>query len=250
MVMTKKASFGALLYRELLIVRSGVMINLISFGIMALSALLVIMSMKFGNLSKMTQVINSENYILLFAEILPVVAASGLTVSAAESSVRDEMPLWKRFRKSCPVKPQRFSLAKTAVLFLCAAVSVAFGFASSLLIRLVNGSSFTAEDAGLILLINAVLTVISVVFAIYMMLLHSADKAGIALTGTVMAVFFPYSIATGLENARNPSRGSTSTFDKLLDFAEDFIPFSVLIILGVTVIGFFAFSALIKRGER
>lgn len=255
MVMTKKASFGALLYREAQIVKKQLLLAAVTFGITALIGVLVLMSMKYGNIAKLPEGVRvaADGFMRLIVFYLPVFSAGVFVMASAESSARDELPLWKRFRKASPVKPWKFSLAKTLVLALCVLGSAAVSVVYLLIMRAIDGGSFSKEDLGVVLFITAALTLISVLFEIYIMLLHTADKAGLALVGTAFAVFFPYSIITGLNNAQNPQNRQTdasSSFDKLIGFCEDFIPFSILIIIAAGAIGFFVCAALIKRGEK
>ena len=117
--MRKKASFTALLYRELLLCRKVLITYLITSLIFLLIPVLVILSLRFGNLTMLPEFIvadlraNNDLILVLCAVISPCM----LVMSLSESSVFDAQIKWDRFRRSTPVKPAQMALAKY-VLFL------------------------------------------------------------------------------------------------------------------------------------
>ena len=112
--MRKKASFPALLYRELLLCRKVLITYLITSLIFLLIPVLVILSLRYGNLTMLPEFIvadlraNNDLILVLCAVLSPCM----LVMSLSESSVFDAQIKWDRFRRSTPVKPAQMALAK------------------------------------------------------------------------------------------------------------------------------------------
>ena len=240
--MRKKASFPALLCRELLLCRKSLMTHMVSTLIFTMMPILVILSLRYGNLAMLPEHIvadiraNNDLMLTLYAVICP----SMLVMAVAESAVFDTQIKWDRFRRSTPVTPLRMALAKYALvsilLVLSAVVAVGMiGLCTSLL-----GTSMTKTDISMIMALITIINMMCVVSQTFIMLFRSVDKGMLAMLGCSVAVFFLI-----------PREwGANITADRLLSGAEALLPWTPVILMGILFLGVVLTTVIYARREK
>lgn len=240
--MRKKASFSALLYRELILCRKSLLAYLATTVIFTLIPLLLILSLQYGNLTMLPETIkadiraDNDLMLTLFAVICPCM----LVISLAESAVFDTRIKWDRFRRSTPVKPARMALAKYALFLILLLLSVAFSAAVMVLCRRLLQTSVTITDFAVIMAIITAFSMLTVLAQVFILLLRSVDKGMLAMIGCVATVVFLI-----------PREWKANiTADRLLSGAEYLLPLTPVILLGILALGFGLTTFIYARREK
>lgn len=240
--MRKKASFTALLYRELLLCRKGLVTYGVSALVFTLFPILVILSLRCGNLTMLPEHIeadiraNNDLMLTLHAVICP----SMLVMVLSESSVFDAQIKWDRFRRSTPVKPAQMALAKYVLYGIAILVSAAVSIAMMALCHGLLGSPMTVTDMAVIMTIITIITMLCVPVQVFIMLLRSIDKGMLAMLGCSMA---------GVFLIPREKRNAFSV-EGLLKAAEKLLPLTPVILIGILLLGFGLTTFIYARREK
>lgn len=258
-------TFGALAYRELYLSGKKIIPMLIGLLVFSVLAVLVILSIDFGNLgtfisymAKPTDASLEEKLaeiketIVLASKIYPILLAGFSAVSFLESCVYDEKGKWQHFYKSTPVTPA----AKSAVTYLVVlginVLSMLVGVLFCTLIGAISGIPISTVDIGLLLTGIAAGNLLGMLLQIGIKLFHSLDKAGILLVIIVISVYLPFSINNITQSQGKPANSSNSLFDMeaIREFAEKALIIAPVVIIVSVIIGFAANVVIYKRREK
>lgn len=245
-----KASFKGLLFREFFIIRKLMVLNLASFVLIAVISLLILLSFRIGNLALLPENIQAEftKGFGALIDLIITVFAGALVWGCAEAVMRDEFPAWQIFRRTTPVSPWRFALARYIVLAGSCVLGLVCVFFYELFYCAIRDERLNEEKIAVVLVVFALLTAVGVIFQLAMMWLHSRDKAGIVLCvlmmGCSMIIFF-----SGLTVS---SDGDVLEWLRVFGtkFAMKLLPFMPLIFLGILLAGYVCSGFLLKRREK
>ena len=237
----KHASFAALIYREYVICKKALCMTLISVPIFSALPILVALSLRFGNLAMLPQVIvadlraNGDLLLKLYAIIAPCV----MCLSVSEAAIHDAMPKWGRFRRSTPVSPARMALAKFALYAIVLAVSFLLAVAALWVFTRSMDIPMLKTDIALILLLITAICTLSVLAQIFIMLFRSVDKGMLAI---IACTALPVLLYRG--------KHLNFTAEAVLGFAERNLCVFPVIMAITLIIGFALTALLYKRRER
>lgn len=240
--MRRKASFTALLYRELLLCRKSLMACVVSTLIFTMIPILVILSLQYGNLTMLPEHIvadiraNNDLMLTLYAVICPCM----LVMSIAESAVFDTRIRWDHFRRSTPVKPARLALVKYVLFLILLLVSVAVSIAVMGLCHSLLGSPVQKMDVAVIMALITIISMLTVMAQVFIMLLRSTDKGMLAMLGFAAAVIF---LAPEKWKA-------VLSVERLLSGAEALLPLMPVILMGILALGFGLTTCIYARREK
>lgn len=240
--------FKGLLFREFFIIRKEMVLNLASFVLIAAVSLLVLLSFRIGNLALLPENVKAELENGVPMDLMIVVISGSVVMGCAGAVMRDEFPAWQRFRRTTPVSPWRFALARYIVL----AGSCVLGLVCDLLYELaycaIRGERLNVEKIAAGMMLFAFLTAFCVVFQLAVTWQHSKDRAGIILCVLMMAftVIFTFSGITAVSYREG--------FDNLRVYITEpamrLLPFMPLILPGILLTGYVCTGFLLKRREK
>ena len=239
----KKSQLKGLIFREVYGNRkSYISCALLFFGISAFM-ILVQLSLKIGNLAKLSEHIGDfKSYLTPMMIYMPVLMA-GYIGSAEQVSVRDCKKNWLRFQYTTPVSEFGFSLVR----YLCMLVGTLAGYLLALLhTAVICGMSGTPFDYTMLSAVTALVIVallFNAIFGVLIQLFGSIEKAGILMLGVCMGaalVFF--------KNA-NPNE-SDAIAEKLTKLSETLLPFMPIIFIAILALGCGLSTLVLKRREK
>lgn len=243
-----KASFKGLLFREFFIIRKLMVLNLASFALIAAISLLILLSFRIGNLALLPENIKAEltKGFGVPIDLVITVFAGTLVWGCAEAVMRDEFPAWQIFRRTTPVSPWRFALARSIVLAGSCVLGLVCVFLYELFYCAIRDERLNEEKIAVILVVFALQTVLGVIFQLAVMWLHSRDKAGIVLCVLMcsMIIFFSSLTVTSDGDVLKWLRVSGT------EVAKRLLPFMPLIFLGILLAGYVCSGFLLKRREK
>lgn len=240
--MRKKASFTALLYRELILCRKSLMAYVVSTVIFTMIPILVILSLQYGNLTMLPEhiVADIRNHNDLMLTLYAVISPCMLVMAVAESAVFDTQIKWDRFRRSTPVKPTLMALAKYVLFLILLLISAAVSIAVMALCHGLLGSPVLKMDIAVIMAIITIITMLCVTAQLFIMLFRSVDKGMVTMIGCVAAVVFLI-----------PGEWKTNlTVDRILSGTEALLPLTPVILLSILTIGFGLTTFIYARREK
>ena len=240
--MRKNGSFSALLYRELLLLRKSLTTYLIMTFIYCLMPVLVILSIRYGNLAMLPEHflndIRGGNDLML--KLCAVISPCMLSSAASESAVFDTQIKWDRFRRSTPVTPFRMALAKYALVSILLVLSVVVAVGMIGLCTSLLGTSMTKTDIAMIMALITIINMMCVVSQTFIMLFRSVDKGMLAMRGcSVVVSFLAYE-----------KLGANITVDRLLSGAEALLPLTPVILMGILLLGCGLTTFIYARREK
>ena len=237
----------ALVYRELVRSRRVVIYAFITSVLAALMFILMALSFRVGNFALLPQIMRDKAFELITAVSPPLLALiGGINMMSAASADNESDRMWRMFRKSTPVPPLKFAVAKYLMLCCWLLVSVVCAFLFSWLFCLAADIQFTLENfATAVGCIEAVL-LLSVIYQVIQAFLRaSKDKAGLILA----AVFVVPVMVVGLYCTDNDiDLGITP--EKLTELCVTLLPFTPLILAGVFGAGILLTTAAYQRREK
>ena len=240
--MRKNGSFSALLYRELLLLRKSLTTYLIMTFIYCLMPVLVILSIRYGNLAMLPEHflnnIRGGNDLML--KLFAVISPCMLSSAASESAVFDTQIKWDRFRRSTPVTPLRMALAKYALVSILLVLSVVVAVGMIGLCTSLLGTSMTKTDIAMIMALITIINMMCVVSQTFIMLFRSVDKGMLAMLGCSVAVSF----------LAYEKLGANITVDRLLSGAEALLPLTPVILMGILLLGCGLTTFIYARREK
>ena len=137
-----------------------------------------------------------------------------------------------------------------ALYAVIAVLDFAVGIAYLAVISAVTGTALLAQDIAVLLSFMAIGLLFGLVFQTLIKLLHSVDKAGIALVIALFGTVVPYNIIHTIVDPEGAKRSVEGfEFQGLLDFLTNnllpFLPFIIAAILGLMFIA--NYLLLIRR---
>lgn len=243
-----KASFKGLLFREFFIIRKLMVLNLASFALIAAISLLILLSFRIGNLALLPENIKAEltKGFGVPIDLVITVFAGTLVWGCAEAVMRDEFPAWQIFRRTTPVSPWRFALARSIVLAGSCVLGLVCVFLYELFYCAIRDERLNEEKIAVVLVVFALQTVLGVIFQLAVMWLHSRDKAGIVICALMCStiIFFSSLTVTSDGDVLKWLRVSGT------EVAKRLLPFMPLIFLGILLAGYVCSGFLLKRREK
>lgn len=236
-----------LVYRELIRSRKAVVFGY--FGAMAGGILLILIALSFrvGNLSLLPSDIREGFDKINNGASLPMLAIlSGMSMSSAVSSDTEGFGLWRMFRRSTPISPLKFAVAKYITLFIYLIISFVSALILSVLFCAAAEIPMTlgifavmAACVEATLLFSAAMTVIQAAFR------SSGDKAGLILTA---ALVVPFSVIGTFLTVNEIDPGITP--ESMTGFCVNILPFSPIILAVIFAAAIFLTAAAYKRREK
>lgn len=246
------APLKGLFFRELYLGRrTYIAVTGIFFGIVTL-ILLVLLSMKVGNLAKLpADVIESaKGTIRMAAMFVPSAIFFMNTSVVVDTAPADLSEKWLRFMYSSPVSEGKILGVKFSVMFITAAVGYGLSALLALAVGALMGEPATITDFGII----AAIMLIVVLFSILITVLSYAFKS---TTGAIVIVlilaYFGMGIIIGLAGVGNPALSDEELFQNISDiingFCESVFPLSPLILVGMIALGWGLCTAILKHRD-
>ncbi len=249
----KKPSFGALLYRELLLIKKSLLIGGITSLLFILFPVLILLSFRFGNL----KLILPEDAIsgsMTIIKLMPVMAAAVFTMLPSDTATQDvTKPVWELFRRSTQVSALRLALAKTVMCSIGMGLSLIISIPVTYIIAYAAGATVTINDIGLSMLFVAFMALMSVVFGAAIYFFKSVDKGGLVMTGFMFAAVFGFmSPIMGKLTSLPTGHAERDVIMEvyLNDFITNVAPFTPLMLIGVILIQFALLLFIFKRREK
>ena len=238
----KKASFAALVYRELLLCRKALGIYLTMNVVFSLIPVLAGLSIRFGNMAMLPQNIladfRANNDIIL--KLCAVISPCMLILSVSETAVFDTLGPWSRFRKSTPVPPERLALAKSCLQGIFLVISLILALAAVWLCCLSLGIRVTWVDVAVIMALITVMSLLAQVAQLWILALRSVDYGMLAAMATLIPAVFLL-----------PEEWKANfNMDYLLPAAEKLLPATPLILLGILGLSWLLTVMIFKRREK
>lgn len=247
----KKASFKGLLFREFFIIRKQMVLNLASFVLIAALSLLILLSFRIGNLALLPENVKAElaNGFGVPMDLTIVVFSGTLLWGCAEAVKRDEFPAWQRFRRTTPVSPWRFALARYIVLAGACVLGLVCDLLYECVYCAIRDERLNVESIAAGMMFFAFLTAFGVIFQLAVMWLHSLDKAGIVLCVFVMGCAIMPLMLAGMTAASGGEE--LDRFRAIItEPAMKLLPFMPLILPGILLAGYVCAGFLLKRREK
>lgn len=255
--MTVTGKFSNLLYRDFYMMRKQIIVALISFAGSALFCALILLSIRFGNLSKMAEMVqidgeeaelmlaNMLKGAIFVAKILPSVMCAMIPFAVTNLTNYDEDHRFRLFMKSTPLTPVRRSLVRSCTNLICTVGGLALAIGYMFIVGLLTGEGLSYEDVSTLTGIFIFYTVFTLIAQLAIMRMHNNDKAMLLILGVAVVAVFIIS-----RMMPKPEGEDDNPFGLLLRLAQDIFPFTpVIIIVGIAI--YFGVSVyLYQRREK
>ena len=241
----RTAAVKSLVYKEFYMARKPLMIEMLNFLILALMGVLAEISFRSGNLALLSDVIKDDikEMVDLSAILCPVLMVCFLTTFIADSSLKDEVTVWKRFCYSTPASHIDLAVAKYVSLLITVLVESAFSFIYTAFICSIIDAPFSALYAAYILAVVVLTTLMAVLNHVGILLFHTKDKAGLFMTAVLFGIILISAlIGTNLSDADS----AREIVNKSLIFLLPWLPIMTVAILAV---GCAVSAVLLRRRE-
>lgn len=241
----RTAAVKSLVYKEFYMARKPLMIEMLNFLILALMGVLAEISFRSGNLALLSDVIKDDikEMVDLSAILCPVLMVCFLTTFIADSSLKDEVTVWKRFCYSTPASHIDLAVAKYVSLLITVLAESAFSFIYTAFICSIIDAPFSALYAAYILAVVVLTTLMAVLNHVGILLFHTKDKAGLFMTAVLFGIILISAlIGTNLSDADS----AREVVNKSLIFLLPWLPIMTVAILAV---GCAVSAVLLRRRE-
>lgn len=248
----KKGAFSGLLYREWVLIKKPLIITFVTSLSTIILAFLVVLSFRCGNLALLdenlkTAVLDDFAFVI---KALPLLAVCLIVSAPSESAATDSNIKWERFRRTTPASCLRFALAKYTVFAVLTLTAAGAAFGVMALMCKAMGTTFTSGDADTVLVLLAVVVIFSVIMQVAVTHFKSTDKAGLAVTGIMMACFVLVIAANRDIFYGDPSMTNIEMFDMLAKRFAFMLPAVPFIIAAALALGLLATTMIYKRREK
>ncbi|MGN1423883.1 MAG: hypothetical protein ACI4XA_10940 [Oscillospiraceae bacterium] len=268
-------SFVNLVKREFYISKKGLIAGALIFVAAVTVFLLILLSTYHGNVKTVfDSIVNSMgntaskseefqeqvretwesmvNIVVYVVKYIPLFYLGCLADTVANTAINDDKKLWTYFRRSTPVPAWKYSLANVVLYAVVAVLNFAVGTAYLAVISAITGTALLAQDIAVLLSFLAVGLLFGLVFQTLIKLLHSVDKAGIALVIVLFGTIIPYNIIHTIVDPEGTKQAAEGfEFQGLLDFLTNtLLPFLPFIIVGILALMFVANYLLLIRREK
>lgn len=249
----KKGAFSGLLYREWVLIKKPLIITAITSLSSAILAFLVLLSFRYGNLALLDENLKTAVFgdFAFIIKALPVLAVSILVSAPSDSAVIDTNIKWERFRRTTPVSCLRLALAKYTILAALNLLAAGGALGVMALMCAAMDTAFTASDAAVSLVLLAAVVIFSVAMQVAVTYFKSSDKAGLTVSGVMLACLFPIIAANrDIISADDSAMSSMERLDILTKRFADVLPVVPLVIAAALALGLFATTMIYKRREK
>ena len=242
----KKGTFKGLLFREFYTDKKSYLTRALSGLIIILVCLLGLLSFKYGNLGKYEHLMGPEvtPFIKVMLKYYPAFCTLFMVPCMP---ITAEKPVWNHFRRSCPVPPFRFALAKYCHLTITVLLGCVLYFLWMGLYSLLTGTSITLIDWAIFLIYICIELISMVLFEVAQLFFKSTEYfiLFIFLFGmfVLFALFIKYPLAVDefyqLEWIKPFTNWSTSHISDML-----------LTLMGVLLVGLGCTTIRLGRREK
>ncbi len=246
----KKGTFKGLLFQEFYTDKKTYFYNVLAFLIITLLCLLGLLSFKFGNLGKYEHLMPNEMKPLI-SFILKYYPLLGTFSIIPHKPYNSEKPMWKYFRRACPVPPYRLALASYCYLIIGMLVCGVISSAWLGLYSLLTGNPITAMDWISILGLWGFMLISTTLSQIAKLFVKSEEYAALLTVIIIAIVFVIGFIKFPLEMT------SFMSFEWVVAFTEwctSHIPVIIAIaipsLLGSLLVGFGCTTIILGRREK
>lgn len=249
----RSVSLKGLLFRELYMGRSTyTAVTGIFFGIVVL-CVLVLLSMKFGNLAKLPADVteSARGTVRSVAIYIPAAIFFMNASVVVDTAPHDYNERWMRFLYSSPVSEGLFMGIKYAFVLAVAAAGYGLSSVSGMIMGAIMGEPMSYTDFAVISLIMLVVVFMAVVITVLSFLLRSTVFAVIIalVGGYIVMVVLILSNDERLDRVA-AEEGLAPLFEGVPALCESIFPFSPLILLAVIAAGWGASTLILKKRDR
>lgn len=246
----KKGTFKGLLFQEFYTDKKSYFYGVLAFLIITLLCLLGLLSFKYGNLGKYEHLMDPDFKPFIDA-ILKYYPLLGTFSIIPHKPLNSEKPMWKYFRRACPVPPYRLALATYCYLIIGMLVCGVISSAWLGLYSLLTGNSINTMDWVSILGLWGFMLISTTLSQIAKLFVKSEEYAALLTVIVIAIVFVIGFIKFPLEMT------SFMSFEWVVAFTEwctSHIPFiivtAIFILLGSLLVGFGCTTIILGRREK
>lgn len=241
----RTAAIKSLVYKEFYMARKPLLIGMLNFLIFALMGVLAETSFRSGNLALLSDVIKDDikEMVDLSAILCPVLMVCFLTLFIADSSLKDEVTVWKRFCHATPASHIDFAVSKYVTFLIAVLAESVFSFIYTAFICSIIGAPLSALYAAYILAVVVLTTLMAVLNHVGILLFYTKDKAGLFMTAVLFGIILiPAFIGMNFSDADS----AREVVGKGLIFLLPWMPVMTAVILAV---GCAVSAVLLRRRE-
>lgn len=247
------APIKGLLFRELYMGRNTyISITAIFFGIMLL-CVLVLLSLDFGNLSKLpADVIDSARSTIRSVSIYVPAAIFFMNTSVVvDTAAHDYSEKWQRFMYSSPVSEAKFMGIKFGFMLATAVVGFVLSALSGLMMGALMGEPLNYTDLAVISAIMLVIVLFAAAITVLSFLLRSTTLAIVIILvcGYIGMMVFVFANEEKLDAATDDESIGV-LLEGAFDIAEGIFPFVPLLLIAVIALGWWLSTLALKKRDR
>lgn len=241
----KKGAFSGLLYRELVIMKKSLIIELVVPLCIIAFTFLVVLSFRFGNLILLSDevkdmIFGSSAFII---KALPAFAVCFIVSAPVNAAGFEIKTIWTRFLRSTPVSGFRLALAKYTIITALTLLAAGGSIGVSALMCAAMGEAFTVTDAAVALVLLALVVIMSVIMQVAVIFFKSTDKGGLAAVGIILIFVAAYKNMI-------PELTNAELLNFFLEKMVSILPFVPFVIAAALALGLFATTMIYKRREK
>lgn len=246
----KKGTFKGLLFQEFYTDKKTYFYSVLGFLIITLMCILGLLSFKYGNLGKYEHLMPNEMkpIISLMLKYYPLLLSFSIIPHKPFNS---EKPMWKHFRRACPVPPYRLALASYCYLIIGMLVCSVISSAWLGLYSLLTGNPITTMDWIAILGIWGYMLTLATLSQIGKIFMKSEEYVALFTVIIIAIVFVIGFIKFPLEMANFMRLEWVPTFTA---WCTSHIPViivtAILTLLGSLLVGFGCTTIALGRREK
>lgn len=248
----KKGAFSGLLYREWVLLKKSLVIALITSVSAVILSFLVVLSSRYGNLAMLDEGLKAKIFgdFGIAVKAFPALTVCFLVNVPADAAGFETKTVWEHFRRSTPVSGFRLALAKYTIMTAFTLVAAGGVVGVTALMCAALGTSLTASDITVSLVLLAVVVIMSVVMQVSATFFKSPDKSGLAALGAMLVCLLPIIAANRDIIAESSDMTVAERLNLLTDKLSGVLPFVPLVIAAVLALGLFATTLIYKRREK
>lgn len=241
----KITAIKSLVYKEFYMARKQLLIGTATFLIFAVICLMVEVSFLTGNLANLSADISGEikASVDFSALLYPILMAGSLVLFIAETSLKDEIVVWKRFCYATPASHIDFAVAKYAAVLITILVELVVSFVYAAFWCRIMGVGFSAVHAAYIMTAVTFTTLMAVLNQVGVLLFHTKDKAGLFMFGALIGIVL---IFTGIYRTGAYEALTKDVIDRIV---VSWLPWLPVMIVAIPAAGCAVSAVLYRRRE-
>lgn len=242
----KPAAVKSLIYKEFYMARKPLLIQMVTFVLVAVMGILIEVSFQIGNLALLSDSIKSEIKEMVDFGILiyPVLMAGIFTFMISDASMKDEDVAWKRFCYSTPASHKDFAIAKYTVFLMTIIVESIFSLVYVAVVCHILNVKFSKLYLAYVLTAIAVTTFMAILDHLGILLFHSKDKAGLFMLVVLLSIVL-------IPVLLNKSSGNVPITKEVMESSAIYLlPWLPGIIAMTLILGCLVSAVLLKRREK